>query len=195
MKKTGNREFWELSNRAKCCWSVMAKKSEQQDIKWRIAREIPHLRRFARSLVRDQDRADDLVQDCLERAIRKQHLWRSTGSVRSWMFRMLYNLFLNQKRTQRSEMPVDDVSDIQLSVPARQEKRAVCRDIGNALELLPPEQKAVILLVALEGVTYDEASEILGIAVGTVRSRLSRGRDHLRSLYSGDANVQLRRVK
>ncbi|WP_404421085.1 RNA polymerase sigma factor [Thalassospira australica] len=173
----------------------MAKKSEQQDIKWRIAREIPHLRRFARSLVRDQDRADDLVQDCLERAIRKQHLWHSTGSVRSWMFRMLYNLFLNQKRAQRSETSVDDVSDAQLSVPARQEKRAVCRDIGDALELLVPEQKAVILLVALEGVTYDEASEILGIAVGTVRSRLSRGRDHLRSLYSGDANVQLRRVK
>ena len=71
----------------------------------------------------------------------------------------------------------------------------VCMDIGQALEKLPPNQKAVILLVALEGVTYDEAAEILDISVGTVRSRLSRGRDRLRSSYSGTTNVQLRRVK
>ena len=84
---------------------------------------------------------------------------------------------------------------MQLSVPAGQESSVVFRDVSDALNHLPPEQKAVILLVALEGVSYDEASDILGIAVGTVRSRLSRGRDQLRSLYSGDEKVQLRRVK
>lgn len=153
------------------------------------------MRRFARSLVGDQDQADDLVQDCLERAIRKQHLWQRTGSVRSWMFRMLYNLFLNQKRRKRPSMSVDDLMEAQLAVPAGQDKKLACKDIGDAIDMLAPEQKAVILLVALEGVSYDEAAEILGIAVGTVRSRLSRGRDHLRSLYSGDAKVPLRRVK
>tara|TARA_E500000318_G_scaffold89705_1_gene87354 strand:+ start:397 stop:918 length:522 start_codon:yes stop_codon:yes gene_type:complete len=173
----------------------MTKSANQQDIKWRITREIPHLRRFARSLVRDPDRADDLVQDCLEQAIRKQHLWHRTGSVRSWMFRMLYNLFLNQCRSRQKEIRVEDVTDMQLSVPAGQESSVVFRDVSDALNHLPPEQKAVILLVALEGVSYDEASDILGIAVGTVRSRLSRGRDQLRSLYSGDEKVQLRRVK
>lgn len=108
---------------------------------------------------------------------------------------MLYNLFLNQCRSKRGEIRVEDVADMQLSVPADQENKMACRDIGDALNLLPPEQKAVILLVALEGVSYDEAAEILGTAVGTVRSRLSRGRDQLRGLYSGDGKVQLRRVK
>ncbi|UKV12841.1 RNA polymerase sigma factor [Thalassospiraceae bacterium SW-3-3] len=172
----------------------MTKANDATDIKWRISREIPHLRRFARSLVSDRDRADDLVQDCLERAIRKHHLWHRTGSVRSWLFKILYNVFVNQYRKKMAEIPMDDAVP-ELSVPARQEKRMVCMDIGQALEKLPPNQKAVILLVALEGVTYDEAAEVLDISVGTVRSRLSRGRDSLRSLYSGKTNVKLRRVK
>ncbi|SOC23688.1 RNA polymerase sigma factor [Thalassospira xiamenensis] len=172
----------------------MTKATDATDIKWRISREIPHLRRFARSLVSDRDRADDLVQDCLERAIRKHHLWRRTGSVRSWLFKILYNVFVNQYRKKMAEIPMDDAVP-ELSVPARQEKRMICMDIGQALEKLPPNQKAVILLIALEGVTYDEAAEVLDISVGTVRSRLSRGRDSLRSLYSGKTNVKLRRVK
>lgn len=165
-------------------------------LKWRIAREIPHLRRFARSLVRDADRADDLVQDCLERAIRKRHLWHRRGTIRSWLFRMLYNVFLNQRRgrTQEIAVPGEDAAR-RLSVPAPQEGHVACLDIADALDMLPSAQRAAIVLVALEGTPYDEAAEILGVPVGTVRSRLSRGRDALRTLHAGEGRERIRRVK
>ena len=173
----------------------MTRDRDAEGLKWRIAREIPHLRRFARSLVRDPDRADDLVQDCIERAIRKRHLWRRVGTIRSWLFRMLYRVFLNQNRGRAREVhvQVEDVAH-RLAAPASQEDRVVCHDIGDALDRLPAEQRAAILLVALEGVAYDEAAEILGVPVGTVRSRLSRGREALRSLHQ-EEHPRIRRVK
>lgn len=153
-----------------------------EDRKWLIAREIPHLRRYAIALLRDPDAADDLVQDTVERAIRKLHLWRRHGTMRSWLFRMLYNLFLNGRRSSARAMAVVPVEDVEerLGVGPAQEARLQCRDIAEALDRLPPEQRAVILLVALEDVSYDDAADILGVPIGTVRSRLSRGRDALR---------------
>lgn len=168
------------------------------DQKWLIAREMPHLRRYATALLRDPDAADDLVQDTVERAIRKRHLWRRHGTMRSWLFRMLYNLFVNGQRSARRAgiaVPVEDVEE-RLSERPAQEARVQCRDMAEALDQLPPEQRAVVLLIALEDVSYDEAAEILEVPIGTVRSRLSRGRETLREMWRPDARMdRLRRVK
>jgi RNA polymerase sigma-70 factor (ECF subfamily) len=153
------------------------------DTKWLMAREIPRLRRYALSLVNDADAADDLVQDTLERAIRKRHLWQRRGSMRSWLYRILYNVFLNQiaaREKRRKEIALDLAPT--LSEPACQEQRASCRDIAEAMRQLPAQQRAAIALTAVEGLSYDESAGVLGIPIGTLRSRLSRGREMLKRL-------------
>lgn len=177
------------------------------DIEWMIAREIPRLRRYALALVRDSDRADDLVQDCLERAIRKQRQWTGEGSLRSWLYRITYTIFINQlPRQKRSdgELHLDDAPEggETMSEPATQEQRMALHDIAEALQGLPGDQRAAIVLTAVEGLSYDEASAVLGIRIGTLRSRLARGRDTLRSLFrpgnateTSSSPVTLRRVK
>lgn len=168
------------------------------EVKWLIAREIPRLRRYAMALVDDAAAADDLVQDCLERALRKRHLWARRGSVRSWLYRILYNVFVNQghhRLRARRQVALEDVPSA-LSHPPRQDAQLVCDDIAAAMQALPVDQRAAIVLTALEGLSYEEAAEVLGIRIGTLRSRLSRGRERLRELYTGhDNRVALRRVK
>jgi RNA polymerase sigma-70 factor (ECF subfamily) len=168
------------------------------ELQWLIAREIPHLRRYARALLRDPDAADDLVQDCLERAWRKRQLWRRHGSMRSWLFRMLYNIFLNTKNTRRRArlaVPLEAIEPTMAESP-RQEKYVECRDIAEALDQLPAQQYAAIILIALEGLSYDEAAWILDVPVGTLRSRLSRGRETLRTLRTGTLHREMvRRIK
>lgn len=161
------------------------------DTKWLIAQEIPHLRRYARSLTNNADEADDLVQDCLERAINKRQLWSQKGSLRSWLFRMLYNLFLNggrARKRQQAQINIDDAPDSlapeSLAVNAAPDKRIECWRVAEALEELPPEQRDAVLLVSLESMPYDEAADTLGIPIGTLRSRVSRGREALRALVS-----------
>lgn len=168
------------------------------DLKWAIARQIPHLRRFAFTLTKDPTEADDVVQDCLERALRKRSLWSRKGSLRSWLFSMLYRTHIDYCRRQRrlGATVGPEVIDTAIHHPPDQDHRMECRDIGESLDRLPEEQRVVILLVALEGVTYDEAAEILGVPIGTVRSRLSRGRQVLRDLRSPTMQHRnLRRVK
>lgn len=168
------------------------------DLKWAIARQIPHLRRFAIALAKDATDADDVVQDCLERALRKSSLWSRRGSLRSWLFSMLYRTHIDHRRRQQRTGPTvgPEAIDAAVSHPPNQDQRMTCRDIGECLDRLPEEQRAVILLVAMEGVTYDEAAEILDVPIGTVRSRLSRGRETLRELRSPSIQPRmLRRVK
>jgi len=164
------------------------------DTKWLIAQEIPHLRRYARSLTNNADEADDLVQDCLERAINKRQLWSQKGSLRSWLFRMLYNLFLNggrARKRQQAQVNIDDAPDSlapeTLAVNAAPDKRIECWRVAQALDELPPEQRDAVLLVSLESMPYDEAADTLGIPIGTLRSRVSRGREALRALVSRGA--------
>jgi RNA polymerase sigma-70 factor (ECF subfamily) len=168
------------------------------ELQWLIAREIPHLRRYAQALLRDPDAADDLVQDCLERALRKRQLWRRQGSIRSWLFRMLYNIFLNTRHTRRRArlvIPLEAVAPTMAESP-KQEQYVACRDIAEALDQLPEPQYAAIILIALEGLSYDEAAWILGVPVGTLRSRLSRGRETLRALWADTVRSEVvRRVK
>jgi RNA polymerase sigma-70 factor (ECF subfamily) len=168
------------------------------DVKWMIARQIPQLRRFALALTGSRDRADDLVQDCLERALRKRHLWTRRGSIRNWLLRLLQRSHIDQhRRRPRFEVEATtEVIDGAIAHPPDQERRAECRTIVEALDRLPEEQRAVILLVALEGCNYDEAAEILAVPIGTVRSRLSRGRQSLRELRAAPPErPALRRVK
>lgn len=169
-----------------------------EDLKWAIARQIPHLRRFAYALTKDRDAADEVVQDCLEKALRKRNLWQRKGSLRSWLFSMLHRTHIDRhRRERRSEVFVaPDAIDHFASHPANQDDRVECRNIGEALDRLPEEQRAVVLLVALEGVAYDEAAEILDVPIGTVRSRLARARGALRDLRTPASRTGiLRRVK
>lgn len=169
------------------------------DTLWMIAREIPSLRSFARALLHNNDAADDLVQDCLERAVRKHHMWLRHGSIRSWLLRILYNLYLDgaeQRKRMRLSSQLDEYDD-RIGEPASQETHLVMRDTIAALEKIPPAQKEAILLVALQDVSYDEAAWILGVPIGTLRSRLSRGREALRDAVAGrdQSAPPLRRVK
>ena len=146
--------------------------------------EIPRLRRYARALTRDQSRADDLVQSSLCRAIAKQHLWEPGTDLRAWLFTILHNQHVNDVRRSVREgvsIPVEDVAP-SLTVPAETGASLQLRDLERALARLPDEQRQVILLVGLEGMRYEEVATVLGIPIGTVRSRLSRGRDMLREL-------------
>lgn len=170
------------------------------EMQWLIARETPHLRAFARALVRDPTLADDLVQDCVERALRKSHLWRRKGSLRGWLLRILYNIHLNGAARRRD----DDIADgadpgvwEQLSTPATQDVAVDLRETVHALSKLPAAQRDAILLVALTGVDYAEAAWILGVPVGTLQSRLARGREALRRMVARPEvrSGMLRRVK
>jgi len=162
-----------------------------------IAEHIPRLRRYARALAGDSHRADDLVQDTLERALVKFHLWRRGSDLRAWMFSIMHNVFINQLKARR-ELALDEATEAALESAPQSDPLGV-RDLDAALRRLPAEQREVLLLVGLEQLSYAEASQALDIPLGTVMSRLSRGRERLRVLMSGvsDANpaTNLKAVK
>lgn len=157
---------------------------------------IPRLRRYARALTGDRVRADDLVQDCLARAWEKRGLWRRGTDLRAWLFTILHNIFVNDVRRRRSrpELLALDETELEVPQPADADGALVLRDLEAALRLLPDEQRAVLLLVSLEEMRYQEVAHTLDIPVGTVMSRLSRARERLRVLMDG-TGPQLRRVK
>jgi RNA polymerase sigma-70 factor (ECF subfamily) len=146
--------------------------------------EIPRLRRYARALSRDVARADDLVQSCLARALAKQHLWKPGTDLRAWLFTLLHNQNVNDVRRavrEAANVNIDEISPA-MSVQPRAMASLELRDLEAAIAKLAPEQRQVILLVGLEGMAYEEVAVILGVPIGTVRSRLSRGREVLRRL-------------
>jgi RNA polymerase sigma-70 factor (ECF subfamily) len=150
--------------------------------------EIPRLRRYARALVRDVDRADDLVQDTLMRALTKQHLWEPGTNLRAWLFTLMHNQHVNNVRRPAREAVQLDTEEMAGALIATTDPTASCqlRELENALTRLRPEEREVILLVGLEGMRYDDTARILGIPIGTVRSRLFRGRETLRKLLDMD---------
>jgi RNA polymerase sigma-70 factor, ECF subfamily len=149
-----------------------------------IEAEIPRLRRYARALTRDVVTADDLVQDCLTRALGKLHLWQAGSDLRAWLFTILHNQYVNHiRRAVREGAAVGfNESEPLLSRAPQQGKRLELRDLERAIAMLPEEQRSVVLLVGLEGMRYEEVAAVLGVPVGTIRSRLSRGREALRRL-------------
>ena len=161
----------------------------------RIVELIPRLRRYARALVSDRARADDLVQDTLERAWNKFHLWRPGSDLRAWLFTVMHNVHVNQVRASRDHAVLDDEGP-EMAVAAVQGASLEIRDLKRALALLSPEQREVLLLIALEDMSYAEVAAMLDIPIGTVMSRLSRAREKLRALMHGTPmNVRLQVVK
>jgi RNA polymerase sigma-70 factor (ECF subfamily) len=149
-----------------------------------VEQEIPRLRRYARALTRNADRADDLVQDTLLRAIAKAHLWQPGTDLRAWLFTVMHNQHVNAVRRAMRDEGAIDIDQVSSSLVATTDPTGSrqLHELDRALGCLPDEQRAVILLVGLEGMSYETAADILRVPIGTVRSRLSRGRDALRRL-------------
>lgn len=153
-----------------------------------MTRSVPALRRYANALTHNRDTADDLVQDCLERAIRKQALWRPEGPLRPWLYRVLINVWRNNLRSRSrrpAQVPIDDVAD-QLFVPAAQTGRVALAEMARAIEKLSAEHREALLLVVVEGLSYAEAAQVLEIPLGTLMSRLGRARASLARLTQED---------
>jgi RNA polymerase sigma-70 factor (ECF subfamily) len=149
-----------------------------------VEHEIPRLRRYARALTRAGDRADDLVQDTLVRALTKGHLWQPGTDIRAWLFTIMHNQYVNTVRREMRDSATVDIEQMSSTLAATTDPTAgrQLAELDRALARLPDEQREVILLVGLEGMAYESAAQILGVPIGTVRSRLSRGRDSLREL-------------
>jgi RNA polymerase sigma-70 factor (ECF subfamily) len=161
-----------------------------------IVELIPRLRRYARALAGDRAMADDLVQDTLERAWAKLHLYRRGTDLRAWLFTVMHNLYVNQLRAARPGDELDEEMP-ELAQPARESDTLVLRDLDLAIRRLPPDQREVLLLVALEDMSYAETAVTLEIPIGTVMSRLARAREKLRAMLSGlpASGKQLKIVK
>lgn len=162
----------------------------------RLLAWVPRLRRYARALVNNRDDADDLVQDTLERALTRAALWQGVADMRAWLFGVMHNLHVDGVRRPKLHTVVLDDDTPEVPVAAAQGERLAVLDLQAALERLPVEQREIILLVALEDMSYAEVAVTLGIPVGSVMSRLSRGRERLRSLMEGQPDpVRLKVVK
>jgi RNA polymerase sigma-70 factor (ECF subfamily) len=155
---------------------------------------IPRLRRYARALVGDRSSADDLVQDTLERALTKLHLYRHGTDLRAWLFTVMHNVHVNQVRALRPTDPLDDEMP-ELAQRATQGDVLLVRDLERAIAALPLAQREVLLLVALEDLSYEETARVLDIPIGTVMSRLARAREKLRLLMYGKGGTKLQVVK
>jgi len=153
-----------------------------------IEAQIPGLRRFACALLRgDQEAADDLLQDTLERALSHWNLRRNHGNLRGWLYTILYNRFLSNQHRVRRRGPHDALTETELpGIDGGQYSVLEHRDLLRAFAALPEEQRAVLLLVGVEDVSYQEAARVLGVPIGTVMSRLSRGRERLRRSLHGE---------
>ncbi|MBR0644528.1 RNA polymerase sigma factor [Plastoroseomonas hellenica] len=172
-----------------------------------IEPHIPALRRFAWALLRDTAAADDLVQDCLERAISRWHLRRPERDAKPWLFAILHNLHRSGRRSaarRGATLSLDErgladaVADPAAADAA--EQRLIWRDALAALDSLTEEQRVVLLLIGVEDFSYEAAARLLDVPIGTVMSRLSRGRERLRRLLDGEeaadaGRAMLRRVK
>ena len=152
-----------------------------------IVAEIPRLRRYSRFLVRDPELADDLVQECLTRAVAKLDTWEVGSNMRAWLFVILHNAYISHwRRVKRSPTTVEmSPSDPALAVVGTQEQHLGMIDVQTAFNKLGEDHKQILLMVGVEGLRYEDAAAALDLPVGTVRSRLFRARSALRQLLDG----------
>jgi RNA polymerase sigma-70 factor (ECF subfamily) len=162
-----------------------------------VVEQIPRLRRYARALTGNPVPADDLVQDTLARAMSRRHLWVRRNQIRPWLFTIMHNLYVNdiEKRARAPTLVSAEENDARLNGKGPADTGVLLRDLERALAELPEAQREVVLLVGLEQLSYKEAAQVLSIPQGTVMSRLSRGRERLRELMSGNGGAELRRIK
>jgi RNA polymerase sigma-70 factor (ECF subfamily) len=162
-----------------------------------IEETVPALRRYAWALLRHDQDADDLVQDCLVRALDRLPSRMVDLPVRPWLFTIMHNLFVSRWRSlkRRGRVMTEDDGMAETAIPPTQDWRLSFRDLIGALDRLPEEQRHVLLLVGVEGLGYRETARVLDIPLGTVMSRLSRARDNLRERMEGRERPMLRRVK
>ena len=157
------------------------------DFKAELAQVIPQLRAFGRSLSGNRDLADDLVQETLLKAWAARGRFQAGTNMRAWTFIILRNLFLSQMRRSRFTGEWDDlVADKLLAAPAGQDRQVELGDVERALVRLPQSQREALILVGAGGFAYEEAAEICGVAVGTIKSRVARGRVALEALMDGN---------
>ncbi|CAB3761066.1 RNA polymerase sigma factor [Paraburkholderia solisilvae] len=153
--------------------------------------QVPRLRRYARSLISNRERADDLVQDTLERALRYASRFRADTDLRAWLMTIMHNVFVNdviRASNSRPHIAMDDagIVDDELSVDGHHAASLDMRDLDRALQQLPPDQREVVLLVGLEEMSYAQVAQALDMPIGTVMSRLARARRKLRALLARD---------
>lgn len=160
-----------------------------------IIEHIPRLRRYARALVRDVHAADDLVQDCLERAWSRQHLYDTSQTIRPWLFSIMHNIYANDARNYHRTPVLTTLNTDEDSIDAAQEADLSLRDLERSLALLSNEHREVLLLTGLEQLSYKEVADVLKIPLGTVMSRLTRAREKLKELMTSQPAPHIRRVK
>lgn len=161
-----------------------------------MVEQIPRLRRYARALFRgDAAAADDLVQDCLERALNRLRLWRRDSDLRAWLFTIMHNLYVNRLRRARRESAFAQASEEIDNIASTPISDMYLSELERACAQLQPDQREILLLIALEGLSYQQVAGILSVPEGTVMSRLARARERLRHVLEGNAEVSLRRIK
>lgn len=165
----------------------------QSDQVQAIEEHIPALRRYARALVRDADKADDLVQDCLERSVSRIDQFAPGTNLRTWLFTIMHNLHCDTLRRVQRRGPHVPINEWESNAqyPATQSTAVEIREFERAFARLTKRDQHLLLLVGVEGFSYEEVSEVLGIAVGTVKSRLFRARERLRGLMGEPQDILL----
>ena len=155
---------------------------------------LPDLWRYAYALTRDRTLADDLVQDCAERALRKRDLWKQTGALKPWLIKMLLNLYRNQLRTQsrRPQLVAMDDMHHDPAAPDALDQKLALSQTARAMQKLPEDQREALLLVVLGGVSYKQAAVALNVPLGTLMSRLGRARAKLRELMADAPTADLK---
>lgn len=160
-----------------------------------LVEQIPRLRRYARALTRNIQAADDLVQDCLERARRKSHRWEPESDLRAWLFTLMHNVYINGLKRKRPETEPLGHIDHQDPRPQAPDADLQLRDLEQGLAMLAPDQREVLLLVCLEEMSYERVAAVTGVPIGTVMSRLHRARERMRGFMGRERRAVIRRVK
>lgn len=161
-----------------------------------VLEHIPALRRYARSLTGDMAEADDLVQESLSRALARRNKAGEIRNLRAYLFTILHNAHVDRlgERQRWSYNIPAEVLENRLARPAPQHSQMELNDLADALQRLPEEQRQAVLLVGYEGMAYKDAADVLAVPIGTVMSRLSRGREALRRMMAGAPMANLRQV-
>ena len=152
-----------------------------------IVGQLGSLRRYARSLTRDSADAEDLVHDALVRAYERRGTFRSGGNLRAWLFSIVHNVFIDRMRSRRSEaIRIEQAGQLaDTSTPAPQDHSVRLAEVREAFLALPDEQRSALHLVAIEGLSYQQAADVCGVPLGTLMSRIGRARAALREMEEG----------